>query len=104
MLSLKQQFKEVFKEMMVEIPKMVLRSAYMLSVEDEKRVDKIVELSGIEKFKVVMWRSKLRVRLSWTDTLYFVYRFERLPTEDEIIQVYQYGLGLYVRLKRLNKI
>lgn len=104
MLSLKQQFKEAFKEMMVEIPKMVLRSAYGLSVDEEKQVDKIVELCGVEKFKVVMWRSKLRVRLSWIDTLYFAYRFERLPTEDEIIQVYQYGLSLFVRLKRLNKI
>lgn len=100
MLSLKQQFKEV----LAEIPKALLRSAYGLSVEDEKRVDKIVELSGIEKFKVVMWRSKQRVRLPWIDTLYFAYRFGRLPTGDEIIQVYQYGLGLFVRLKRQNKI
>lgn len=100
MLSLKQQFKEV----LAEIPKALLRSAYGLSVEDEKRVDKIVELIGIEKYKIVMWRLKQRLRLSLDDTLHFAYRFERLPTEDEIIQVYHYGLGLFVRLKRLNKI
>lgn len=104
MLSLRQQFKEAFKEMIAEIPKMVLRSAYGLSVEDEKRVDMIEKLCGIEKYKLVMWRSKQILRISWEDILYFAYRFEKLPTNDEIILIYQYGLSLYIRLKRLNKI
>src|SRR5579859_6698151 len=98
-MNLKQQFKEILSE----IPKALLRSAYGLSFEDDKRVEIIAKLCNMDKYHVVMWRSKQRLRLSWETILYFAYRFEKLPNDEEIVLIYQYGINLYIRLKRLNK-
>lgn len=95
-MNLKEQFRELLKE----IPKALLRSARGLSFEDDKRVDLISGVLNIDKYNLVLWRSKQKLKLPWEDIQGYVYMYGNLPNEDEIIYVYSYGLDALFRSKR----
>lgn len=100
MSPLKQTFTQIFSG----VEKYLWRSIAGLSFEDDKRVEKIASLCGVNKSKVVIWKQQHRIGLTWNDVLYYAYRFEKLPTDKEVILIYQYGIELYVRLMRHGKI
>lgn len=100
MNSLKQQFTHILSG----VEKYLWRSIAGLSFEDDKRVEKIASLCGGTKSKVVIWKGQHGLGLAWNDILYYSYRFEKLPTDKEVILIYQYGIELFVRLMRLGKI
>lgn len=98
-MNLKEQFKELLKE----IPKALLRSARGLSFEDDKRVDLISGVLNMDKYNVVLWRSKQKLKLPWEDIQGYVSRYGNLPNEDEIIYIYTHGLGIFRTMKRFKK-
>ena len=100
MANLKHQLKELF----TEIPKYLIRSAYGLSFEDDKRIEAIAKVLQKEKLDLILGRAQQKVRLPWEQIMEFAYRYGQLPTEKEIFLVHQYGMSLFARLKNLNKL
>lgn len=99
MLSLKEQFQELLKE----IPKALLRSARGLYFEDDKRVDLISGVLNIDKYNVVLWRSQQKLKLPWGNICGYVCRYGNLPSEDEIMYIYIHGLGVFRTMKQFKK-
>lgn len=104
MISLKQQLIWSFKLTMDGIEQYLFRLVAGLSVEDDKKLTKICEICEVEKHTVIEWRDRQKLKPTWGDILGFTYRFERLPNDDEAILLWNYGISLFVRLKRMNKI